>query len=167
LLASPALEPVLYVGAGTGPRLAVGPAWGATRACLVSAGARHATVLQILDVDAHARVLTTPSPIWGADAGFRVHPLFLFLFHESGWADALAALNLRLGLGLQGNGAGVRAIWSWGLGVDVPLNDPDDGASWWLGAELGDFRGLSSVEALEPGDVTALSLTLEYRINAL
>ena len=133
----------------------------------ISAGARWATVLQLLDLDANLRLLATQTPIWGADLGLRLHPLFLMLFHESAWVDALAALNLRLALGAQANRDGLRAIWSWGASVDLPLGDPDSGASWWIGAEFGDNRGGSSVQTLERGDVSTLSLTLEYRINGL
>jgi hypothetical protein len=166
------LSPVLYTGAGFGPRITVGATCCDSATPFLGLGGRVATVLQLWDLDLHARVLLADEPVWGADAGARLHPLFPFLFHESAWLRLLGALNVRLGLGLQGaRSAGARPIWAWGVGLDAPITDRDAGKGWWIGAEFGHFAGWTSVregdDVLGAANIDALSLSLEYRINGL
>lgn len=132
---------------------------------------RASTVLQLADVNLGFDHERFEGPVaYRLSLATQLHPMFLFMLGNDRLWMSLASIYLRLGLGasfLRGRGVDDwGGSWDWGVGLDVPLFDPDAGQSLWLGAE---YRRTSLLDPppghAEPGQTT--SLRLGWRVNAL
>lgn len=104
------------------------------------------------------------------------HPFFLLHLESSPLYYALGSIALLVGADAEHvspdnrtRGEAVQVGLQLGGSADIPLDDVDDGSSWWLG--LGYHRnsfkvGPSPYESIEVIQHT-LALTLSYRHNGL
>ena len=110
-----------------------------------------------------------------------VHPLFLFLLGSDWLSYTIASFYLEVGLGAQWASFAPAASaaadtlddagfwWSLGLGIDIPLWDPDVGYAPWLSVLYRNHRGDFDVSEQEEIDLSlhALIVGLGWRINGL
>ena len=108
-----------------------------------------------------------------------IHPLFLFLLGSDWPSYVVASTYLEVGAGGQWASL-VRALgqapvddegfwWSLGVGVDLPLWDPDVGYAPWLTVLYRNHRGDFDVSDEEAVSLSlhALIVGLAWRINGL
>jgi hypothetical protein len=100
-----------------------------------------------------------------------LYPFFFFMLTGEGLWQSLAAVYVRLGLG---GGVEQRAradanalmLWDWGVGFDLPITDPDDGRSLWLGLEYLRTSALEETPVNRPVLQDVL-LRVGWRVNVL
>lgn len=161
LLALAAPKPPLYTGAYLGVLAGGGLAIAEGEAGVGAvAGVRASTVLHLADVEARYQLA---SETHQGLVSVHLHPLFLFLLANSRLGATLGSLSLELGGGPASGPGGFGLVWVWGGGVQVPLTEPDEGQSLWLGGAVTRTSNLA-YEALG-GVTTHLLLRLEYRHN--
>jgi hypothetical protein len=135
-------------------------------------GARFSSLLQVGD-------LAVQYGLSGVDGGQlhratvsgQLHPFFFFMLTGEGLWQSLAAVYVRLGLGAgveqRADGdATALMLWDWGAGFDLPVTEPDDGRSLWLGLEYLRTSGLDEDPVNRPVLQDVL-LRVGWRINVL
>mgnify|MGYP000950718659 CR=1 FL=1 len=124
------------------------------------------TVQQVLDVQVHYLRASYTAPVTPGSADFTrqhagvallVHPFFLFVINTPPAAYIIANAYAMIGLGaditdvtgdVDAHYAGLG--WRLGGGVDVPIDDPNDGGAFWLGFQWQHafVRGEPSIDAV-------------------
>ena len=179
-----------YTGATYGLALLGGPtvlnddALGSRLGFVVGVASRMTGLLQLSDVEL-GYALSRSSPTGprgevgvlrhGISATMGLHPLFLAVLGNRWSSYVLSSLHLDIGgsyhlttLGFGGDSKTRGDIgWQWGGGLDLPLQDPNQGSSLWLGLRYRQVRvntDLANDRIHNVGEHQLL-LTLEHRWN--
>lgn len=142
---------------------------------------RLATVLSLADIQV-SLLGGSQALAWGTgghtlDRGSleveaRLHPLFLWTLRNTRLGFGVSGFYVSTGLGMEVTswrdaGTEVDVSWHVGTGLDVPLTDPQEGASLWLG--MGYRMKFLAVDGPQghPLDLDAhtIVITLGYRDN--
>lgn len=155
---------------------------------LVGVRGRLATLLQVASVDLsyiHSGYKLGYQQqeirVWRHSLGSSVylHPLFIFLLRGNWFSTVMASSYLCVGVAfevssLRSDGLGVRGThydwsWSFGAGVDLPLDSIDDGASFWLGVAYRHNRLFfhTGIDNITNMTEHWLMINLSYRINGI
>jgi hypothetical protein len=165
----PPLDPLRYTGAFLGVQAGGGGAFiDGESGVSASAAMRGSLVLHTFAFDATWRGgFFDDGDLHLATAGARIHPGFpLLLFGDGPLWMGLASIWVRLGLGLAIAESEPHFGWEWGVGLDLPIDDPDDGGGVWAG---GDYSRTCAVGdgPFEELTLQTVQLTAAYRWNGL
>ena len=135
-------------------------------------GARFSSLLQVGDLAVQYGLSGLQGgQLHRAMVSGQLHPFFFFMLTGEGLWQSLAAVYVRLGLGggvEQRAAADAHALmlWDWGVGFDLPVTDPDDGRSLWLGLEYLRTSALEETPVNRPVLQDVL-LRVGWRVNVL
>lgn len=111
-------------------------------------------------------------------ASLALHPFYLFLLGSDWLSYTFASIYLDAGLGMQrstlrqtGRAAetDLGFVWHWGVGIDVPLWDPDVGFAPWLNVLYRNHRATHDRDGVPDIGMPlhTVFLGLSWRINTL
>jgi len=190
LLAAPASEPPRFTGATVGISAHGGPTFltderlGGRAGFAAGFGGRFTSPLFLADLEVSygaARVGTGAAviPFDVTRHGFSVtaglHPFFIAILGNRRWHYIVSAFHVDLGASLEVTSVSVGGdrrtrgdpAWHWGLGIDIPLTDPNGGRAVWLGVAFRQVRLKTDIAqslATELGG-DSIFLSLGYRWN--
>ena len=111
-------------------------------------------------------------------ASLALHPFYLFLLGSDWLSYTFASLYADVGLGVQRSTlrqpgraaeADLGLVWHWGVGIDVPLWDPDVGFAPWLNIMYRNHRATHDRDGVPDIGMPlhTVFLGLSWRVNTL
>lgn len=134
----------------------------------ICAGARAATLLQIVDAEFRADVAALEGGVRvGAWAQINLHPAFIAVIWRNWWGLLASGAHVWAGVGVtmvRANVTGVGVPFALGVGLDVPLSSLEHHAGLWLTTRAG-MRWLELGDGTAPVDAadSVLSAAIAWR----
>lgn len=186
--ATPASALKHYTGAFSGASLSVGPTilnnsdYGGRVGVTTQVEARLASTLQLFDTNSFYTFSTTGFSQAGADIRFtghafgttaNLHPAFLSHLGNRTFHYILGGFYFGIGGTVEWrtvSGGATASLWGlgwhWALGLDVPLQDPNNHRSLWLGVRYTrHYRDVRDAGTARDLDTHVATVRLEHRWN--